>query len=219
MDLAQILSWMTRNGDELRALLEAETRQPGADDTPAGDPAIRAHLRFLARALEENGDDRWGGPLRGFPDGLVEWFADSADLFDEHLAAGEGAMLLEAHLQWGTRPGVDPSLDAAQERRLRLLGWVRIFLLGLEGHLGHGADGLYRGALDWMDGRQRDLGRMVAGLDAQASFSAGHAAGSALDTDMLDRIGQVVVVQAYVRHVAEAACACLNGLAGPETNP
>lgn len=210
MDHAQTLTWMRHSGTLLRELVDEESRAADGDDAPAGDPAIRAHLRFLAAALERTADPEWRDRLDGFAAGLGEWFADSADLFDEHLEIGEGAMLLEAHLQWGTRPGLDPSLDAAQERRLRLLGWVRIFLLGIETHLGPSADGFSGEALAWMDGRQRDLGRSVAILDAQAKAAAARS-GEQLDTETIDRIGQAIVVQAYTRHLAEALCAVMNG--------
>jgi hypothetical protein len=210
MDHTQTLTWMRHNGSVLRELVAEEARAAGGDDAPAGDPAIRAHLRFLASAVEQTADPDWRERLDGFAAGLGQWFADSADLFDEHLQVGEGAMLLEAHLQWGTRPGLDPSLDAAQERRLRLLGWVRIFLLGIETHLGPPADGLSEEALGWMDGRQRDLGRSVAMLDAKAKAAAVRS-GEPLDTETIDRIGQAIVVQAYTRHLAEALCAVMNG--------
>jgi hypothetical protein len=210
MDRTETLTWMRHNGVVLRELVAEESASAGGDDAPAGDPAIRAHLRFLAAALEQTADPDWRERLAGFSEGLGEWFADSADLFDQHLEVGEGAMLLEAHLQWGTQPGVDPSLDVAQERRLRLLGWVRIFLLGLETHLGPSADGFSQEALGWMDGRQRDLGRAVAVLDAQAKAAASRS-GETLDTDTIDRIGQAIVVQAYTRHLAEALCAVMNG--------
>lgn len=211
MDVTRTLAWMRQNGDRLRALVAEEAG--GGEEAPAGDPAIRAHMRFLAHALEATADDAHRPALAGFADGLAGWFADNDHLLDAHLSAAEGAMALEAHLQWGTMPGVDPSLDVAQERRVRLLGWARVFLAGLEAHLGPRADGLAEAALRWMDGRQRDLGRMVATLDAQAKASAARAAGEALGTETIDRIGQAIVVQAYTRHVAEAACAALDGTA------
>ena len=210
MDHAQTLTWMRHNGPVLHELVAEEVEAAGGDDAAAGDPAIRAHLRFLATALERTADPGWRERLGGFSEGLGGWFADSTDLFDQHLEVGEGAMLLEAHLQWGTRPGIDPSLDVAQERRMRLLGWVRIFLLGLETHLGPAADGFSQEALGWMDGRQRDLGRALAILDAQAKGAAART-GEPLDTDTIDRIGQAIVVQAYTRHLAEAICAVMTG--------
>ena len=212
MDAANTLSWMRRNGAELRALVADEVA--AGDDSPAGDASIRAHLRFLAVAVERTADERWRDELSGFADGVGEWFAEHEDLLDEHLAVGMGAMALEAHLQWGTRPGVDPSLDVAQERRLRLLGWLRIFLLGLETHMGPSADGLAQAVLGWMDGRQRDLGRMVVSMDAQAKASASRSAGDGLGAETIDQIGQAVVVQAYTRHLAEALCAVLDDTDG-----
>jgi hypothetical protein len=214
VDHTRTLTWMRHNGAVLRALVAEENEAAGAgNDAPAGDPAIRAHLRLLAAALEQTADENWQPRLADLQAGVAGWFADSDDLFDHHLAVGEGAMALEAHLQWGTVPGADPSLDVAQERRLRLLGWVRIFLLGLERHLGPSADGFSPAALGWMDGRQRDLGRSIAALDAQAKAAAARSAGDDLDAELIDQIGQAILVQAYTRHVAEAACAVMNEIA------
>ncbi|MEQ9092535.1 MAG: hypothetical protein RLN63_00350, partial [Miltoncostaeaceae bacterium] len=177
MDPGETLGWMREHGADLRRLVAEEVEAGGGEDAPAGDPAIRGHLRFLALALEHTLDEPWRDLLAGFADALGPWFAEGADLFDDHLAAGEGAMLLETHLQFGTQPGVDPSLDVSLERRLRLTGWSRIFLLGLEGHLGPAGDGVSERVLAWMDGRQRELGRTVVSMDVQARHLAGQAGG------------------------------------------
>lgn len=220
MDTAATLAWMRDNASILREMVAEETDAPGEGEAPADDASIRAHLRFLAAALEATADPAWAEPLAGFTGDLPGWFAESQHLFDHHLAHGEGAMALEAHLQWGTRPGVDPSIDIAQERRIRLFGWMRLFLLGLETHLGHSADGLADQVLSWFDARQRDLGRMVVALDLQAQMAAREAAGGTVDTDTVDQLGQAVLVQAFTRHLAEGLCAALNevsaGSPGPE---
>lgn len=219
MDAGETLGWMREHGAELRRLVGEEVEQAGGDDAPAGDPAIRGHLRFMALALERTLDEPWAPLLAGFSDALGPWFAEGAELFEDHLATGEGAMLLEAHLQFGTQPGIDPSLDIALERRLRLSGWARIFLLGMEGHLGPAGDGVGERVLAWMDGRQRELGRTVVSMDARARHMAGRSAG-ALSTEERDQLGQVVVVQAYTRHLAEGIHAVLSGREdGPSPDP
>src|SRR5205085_8960799 len=55
LDVTAALSWMQSHPDLLRTLLEEEAEEGGDADGggPAGDAAIRAHLRFLAAALEE----------------------------------------------------------------------------------------------------------------------------------------------------------------------
>lgn len=218
MDPGVTLTWMREHGAELRRLVAEEIAESGGDDAPAGDPAIRGHLRFLALALENTLDEPWRGLIAGFSEDLGPWFAEGADLFDSHLATGEGAMLLETHLQFNTQPGIDPSLDVAIERRLRLTGWTRIFLLGIEGHLGPAGDGVAERVLAWMDGRQRELGRTVVSMDAQARHVAGKA-GDALTAGQRDQLGQIVVVQAYTRHLAEGVHATLAGDDDPPEEP
>lgn len=218
MNTAATLAWMREHASVLREMVAEETDAPGQSDAPAGDAGIRAHLRFLAAALEATADAAWAEPLAGFTGDLPGWFAEGRDLFDNHLAHGEGAMALEAHLQWGTRPGVDPSIDVAQERRIRLFGWMRLFLLGIETHLGHSADGLADQVLAWFDTRQRDLGRMVVALDRQAQGAAREATGRTLSVEVVDELGQAVLVQAFTRHLADGLCTVLNdvstGVAG-----
>ena len=134
---------MSEHGRRLRELVTAE--QEGERElAPADDPTIRAHLRYAAEALAATAPSppRPGSP--GSPDALPEWFTECQPLYEDHLAAGVGAIALEEHLQFGTRPGVDPSLDAALHFRLRITAWVRIFLIGIERWLGPAATALGR---------------------------------------------------------------------------
>lgn len=217
MNTAATLAWMREHASILREMVAEEADVPGEVEAPADDAGIRAHLRFLAAALEATADPAWAEPLAGFTGDLPGWFAEGQHLFDNHLAHGEGAMALEAHLQWGTRPGVDPSIDVAQERRIRLFGWMRLFVLGLETHVGHAADGLADQVLSWFDARQRDLGRMVVTLDLHAQMAAREAAGGTVDTETVDQLGQAVLVQAFTRHLADGLCTVLNDVSAGVT--
>ncbi|WP_217913598.1 hypothetical protein [Miltoncostaea marina] len=206
---AAMLGWMRRHGDVLRDLLADE----GAADvgsTPAGDAAIRAHLRFAAAALLATATPPLRDELEGFAQGLPGWLDESRPLLERHLVTGAGAMALEEHLQFGVRPGADPSLDAALERRLRIGGWIRILALGLETHLGPGHDGLAGQVLDWMGGRHRELSRLILSLDRELKAAARRAApGGALDLATQDEIGQAANVQGHVRMLVEALGATL----------
>lgn len=201
------LAWMREHGDLLRALVAEETG--GADESPGGDPAIRAHLRFMAHALEATASGDLAGRLAGFADDLPAWFAANEDLYDDHLQTGIGAIALEEHLQFGVLPGSDPSLDAGLERRVRIGGWIRLLLLGLELRLGPRADGLEGATLGWMGAHQRELSRLILSLDVQAKSAARQSAGDAVDLETQDAIGQVAVVQGYVRQLVEALEATL----------
>jgi hypothetical protein len=205
---AAALAWMREHGGLLRDLV---TQEQGDEPhpAPAGDAAIRAQLRFLAAALEATAEPELAAALAGFGDDLPRWFADNTDLYDEHIARGVGAIALEEHLQFGVRPGSDPSLDAGLERRVRIGGWLRIFLLGLEVRLGPSADGLEGETLAWMGSRQRELARLIFSLDRHSKASARASAGGAVDLETQDAIGQAAVVQGHVRQLVEALAATL----------
>jgi hypothetical protein len=201
VDAGAVLTWMRGHGARLSALVAEETPE-GADTAPAGDPAVRAHLRFLAEALAARAGDPVGPAARGLSADLPAFFDDTADLREEHLARGAGAIALEEHLQYGVLPGSDPSLDTALRRRLRLGAWTRLFLLALEERLGAAHDGMADTALAWTSGHQQRLARLIVAMDRQAKAAAGRS-GTALDPATLDAIGQATVVQGHVRLLLE----------------
>lgn len=207
LDAALALGWMTEHGEVLRAFVAEEG---GGDDAPAGDPAIRAHLRFAAAAVEATAEPGLAQRLEGLADGLPGWFEQERELYERHLDVGEGAIALEEHLQYGARPGSDPSLDAALHRRLRIGGWVRLTLLAVEARLGPAADGLAAEAMAWMGERSRELSRLILALDRAAKARAARQAGrEAADLALQDEIGQAATVQAHVRMTVEALAATL----------
>jgi hypothetical protein len=205
LDAPLALAWMRQHGELLRRYVAAEA---DGDDAPAGDPAVRAHLRFAAAAIEATAAPPLAEALAGLTDELPDWFEDQRELYDRHLDVGEGAIALEEHLQFGALPGTDPSLDAALHRRLRIGGWVRLTLLSVEVRLGPPADGLAAEALAWIGARQRDLSRLILALDREAKARAAQRAGrGAADLALQDEIGQAATVQAHVRMMVEALAA------------
>lgn len=211
MDAAVTLAWMRDHGGLLRHLVMAEGFPEEGDPPPASDPGIRAHLRFLAAALAATADHRYAPLLDDFPGALPDYFADGEELFARHLAQGEGAIALETHLQLrGGRPGVDPSFDIALQRRIHLFGWIRLFLLAFEEHVGQPVDGIADRVVTWFDVRQRELGRLIVSLDLQAQAAAREAHGGPLDAEAIDALGQAVLVQAYVRQLTLGVCAVLD---------
>jgi hypothetical protein len=215
LDPALGLAWMREHGELLRRYVAEDG---DGDDAPAGDPAIRAHLRFAAAAIEATAAPALAEALGGLADDLPEWFEEQRELYERHLDAGEGAIALEEHLQFGVRPGTDPSLDAALHRRLRIGGWVRLTLLAVELRLGPSADGLSAEALAWIGDRHRELSRLILTLDREAKARAARTAGSraAADLAIQDEIGQAATVQANVRMMIEALAATVpSGAGGP----
>lgn len=205
-----MLAWMREHGDVLRALLAEEGA--GEDDTsPGGDAAVRAHLRFAGASLLANVRPQLTEEVSGFVEGLSAWFEEGRPLYEEHLATGAGAMALEEHLQFGARPGSDPSLDEGLSRRLRIGGWTRVFLLGLELRLGPEHDGIAREVLDWIGARQRELSRLILALDREAKIAARRAGAGGIDLPTQDGIAQAASVQGHVRMLVEALGAALGG--------
>ncbi len=213
LSAARALAWMREHGDVLRRLVADEQ---GDDPTPApgDDAAIRAHLRFLATAIAATAEPALAARAAGYADDLPGWFEENRDLYDEHLETGIGAIALEEHLQFGVRPGSDPSLDAGLERRVRIGGLIRVFLLGLELRLGPAEDGLGEGTLAWMGAHQRELARLIFSLDRHAKASARGSGGEMVDLETQDAIGQAAAVQGHVRLLVEGLAATLAG-AGP----
>jgi hypothetical protein len=201
--IGDLLAWMREHGARLREIV-AEEQAGERELAPGDDPTIRAHLRFAAEALEATSPPALGRELAGFGAALPEWFTESQPLYEDHLAAGVGAIALEEHLQYGTHPGIDPSLDAALHFRLRITAWVRIFLVGLERWLGPSADGLADEALDDIGGRGADLSRLILSFGTAAKSAARAAAGGPVDIETQDEIGQVAAVQGHVRLMLEA---------------
>lgn len=208
LDPARTLAWMREHGDLLRRFVAEEA---DGDDAPAGDPAIRAHLRLAIAGLEATAAPALAARLAGLADDLPAWFDEQRELYEHHLDTGEGAIALEEHLQYGVRPGVDPSLDAGLHRRLRIGGWVRLTLLAVEVRLGPAADGLAAQALAWIGGRQRELSLLILTLDREAKAQAAQRAGAGAATDLAiqDEIGQAATVQGNVRMMVEALAASL----------
>jgi hypothetical protein len=207
LDAPLALAWMREHGELLRRYVSAE---PDGDDAPAGDPAVRAHLRFAAAALEATAAPPLAEALAGLADELPDWFEDQRELYERHLDAGEGAIALEEHLQFGALPGTDPSLDAALHRRLRIGGWVRLTLLAVEVRLGPPADGLAAEALGWIGARQRDLSLLILTLVGEAKARAAQGVGrESADLALQDEIGQAAMVQANVRMMVQALAATI----------
>jgi hypothetical protein len=208
LDTAATLAWMQANAPHLRELLEEEA-EPEGDGAAGGDGPIRAHLRFLAAALEATAPPDLAGALAGLQYELPAFFAEGQELYEEQLARSTGAIALEEHLQFRTSPGSDPSLDAALDRRARLGAWTRLFLLAVEERLGPAADGLAESALTWMGANHRTLAGYVIALDRRGRTALNATPGARSDRDALDDVAQAATVQGHLRLTVDALAAAL----------
>ncbi len=206
LDPTSVLRWMRDNPGRLRALLTEEN----ADDAqPAGDDAVRAHLRLAAEALPHGADAHLAQAMAGFAEGLPAWFDEDRDTFDRQIEMGQGAIALEEHLLFQSAPGSDPTLHAALERKVRLGAWNRIFLRGLEAQLGAAHDGLADSALEWNAARGGELARLIITLDRAAQDAMTRRTGIKPSRRERDQIVQVAAVQGYVRQAIEGAAHAL----------
>lgn len=213
LDASATLTWMGAHGDLLRQLVAEETE--GEDAAPASDGAVRAHLRFLAAALEATAAPDIASALAGLDDDLPMRFALGEDLLERHIETGAGAIALEQHLQHGTSPGSDPSLDVAFERRVRVGGWIQLFLVQVEERLGPSGDGLAAAVSAELDRRNRDLSRMIFLMFSQARQSLRQRLPAEPSTETLDEVGQASMVQAHSRMLVEVLADVLAERGGP----
>ena len=204
---------MRTHGDVLRELV-ADEQGDDPDHSPGGDPSVRAHLRFAATALAATGRRRCARALGRSPRTCPSGSRRAATSTRSTSTPGDGAIALEEHLQFGTSPGHDPSLDAGLHRRLRIGGWIRVFLHRPGARLGPAADGLAPQVLDAVGARQRELSRLILALDREAKAAARRAGGGwRSDLETQDEIGQAATVQGHVRVLVEAVTEALESAA------
>lgn len=202
-----LLVWMQANPARLRDLLSEEaTAAVAADEDlgPAADPAIRAHLRFVAEAVAAT------VPVGGRT--AAERFAQTlgARLRERDLLVADLELVGEAHAfevarQFGDDAGEDPTTRAVVERRVRLGAWLRLFLRELE-QAEVAPAGSAAQAYDWMATHQLRLADTIFAMDRAAKVAAREREGEdAIATDdAVNRIGQAATVQAHTRFLAEA---------------
>lgn len=214
VDAAAALAWMGEHGDLLRTLVFEETADEDAG--PASDGAIRANLRFVAAALAGTGSPQIAEPLDGFEADLPLQFVLGQDLIARHVEAGAGAIALEEHLQHGASPGDDPTLDAVLDRRIRIQGWMQLFLAELEQRLGPAGDGLSAAVTAELEGRQRHLVALILSLEVGTREALQREMARAPGADLVSDAQQAAVVQAYARVLLEAIADVLAAGAGDD---
>src|SRR5262245_35120995 len=202
-----LLGWMQLNPALLRGFL-ADEAEGAADLSPAGDPAIRAHLRFVAAALADTAHGGLRPPLEAFSDGLKGDLTARLDAVDQELALVGEATAHELGLQFGDSAPDDPSLRAMVDRRLRIAAWHRVFLRALDEALGPeraAADS----ALLWMADRQTLLADTIFAMDKRAKQAEIARGGpdAVANPEVVNQIGQAAALQAHTRFLVEALAA------------
>ena len=204
-----LLGWMQQNGGRLRDLLDDEAGGAG-DLLPAGEAAIRAHLRLVSQALAATAGPATRDGLEELAETLPERFADDEAGLDGELELLEDAAAHELNLQFGTeRAGSDPMLREMIERRLRVQAWSRFFLR-LVGEAV--ADGDFAdGAFTWMGEHQTQLAETIFSMDRRAKEAeiARRGPHAVDDAALVNQIGQAAMLQAHVRFLVEAIAATL----------
>ncbi len=211
-----VLASMQADGTRLRVLIDEELEAAGGADapadelTPAGDPAIRAHLRFLAEALAATAAPGESGMARlaeGLPSALAD--AEGARLAAEIERVGD-ATAFELELQFGGEVVDDASLHAVADRRIRIAAWTRVFLDELDAAR-HGPP-IAGATLAWMGERQVKLADTIFSMDRRAKQAEIARSGPRAvdDPDTVNRIGQAAMLQAHVRFLVEALAETLS---------
>jgi hypothetical protein len=195
---------MQTNPGRLRALLDAEAS--GSDDlSPAGDPAIRAHLGFVAEALAANAAPAAAAALDAFAATLPAELDAREGRVDEELTRIGEATAVELDLQFGDEAADDPGIRAMVDRRMRIAAWTRVFLGALDdARPGHPP--VREGALAWMGERQTQLADTIFAMDrgAKEAEMARGGADAVANPEVVNRIGQAAMLQAHTRFLVEA---------------
>lgn len=198
---------MQQNGPRLHALLNEEAA--GSDDhSPAGEAAIRAHLRLVAEALAATAGPATRAGLEELARSMPERLDASRAELDAELDLLADAAAHELDLQFGTaQASNDPSVREVTQRRLGVQAWTRVFLRRLGEAVGD--DAFAGAALEWMSDRQDDLASLIFAMDRRAKEReiANGGPDAVDDPDVVNRIGQAAMLQAHIRFLVEAVAA------------
>jgi hypothetical protein len=170
-----LLVWMQTHHTRLLELVAEEGANSG-DASPAGDAAIRAHLRFVAEALAANAGPGQAAELEGFA---------------THLAIRMQA--------------ASESMDGVLERRLRVDASIQVFLEALDRARPDRVP-IRQPTLAWWKANSRRLAHTIFALDRgakQALLDRGQQDAVA-DPEIVNQIGQAAMLQGHIKFLVEA---------------
>lgn len=203
-----LLAWMQHHTPRLHALWHEEAEATG-DAAPAGDAAIRAHLRLVAEALAAHAAPGHEGALERLAAELPELIAHNAGAIEEAVARAREALAFELGLQLGEGARDDPANRAMLGRRARVLALFGFFLRARDDALA--PDPPRAEAVEaWMR-RQQGL---LSVLNARTGRALAARAGAGAGADDTARIAQAAMLQAHVRFLVEAIGASSGAHAG-----
>lgn len=209
-----LLAWMSANGARLRALLEEEADR-GEDLSPAGEAAIRAHLRLVAEALAAHAAGPRGARLRTLAERMPALLEERAGARAAGAEEARAALGFEVRLQLG-EGGEDPSLGGMLDRRARVLAAAGFFLDVLDEALAPDPP-VGPSARAWMRESQSLLSVLNArtGRRTLAAREAPEGRMGEIDPETAARVAQAAMLQAHVRFLVEALGAALGAAPPP----
>ena len=206
---------MQQNGGRLRTLLDDEAG--GADDlSPAGEAAIRAHLRLVGEALAATAGPATRDGLEDLAQTLPDRFTEDAGGLDHELELLEDAAAHELDLQFGAEATAhDPAMREMIERRLRVQAWSRFFVRLVGDAVEN--DDFADAAFAWMGEHQTELATTIFSMDRRAKEAeiARRGPQAVDDAALVNQIGQAAMLQAHVRFLVEAIAMTLPRRSAP----
>ncbi len=199
-----LLVWMQHHHTRLRELLAKEAAD--SDDlSPAGEPAIRAQLRFAAEALAANAAPGQAPELEAFSAHLVERMDEAAESMVEVFEQLEDATAFEVESQFGETISDDAAMVRMLERRLRIDLSIQAFLEALDRARPDRAP-IRQPTLVWWKANTRRLAHTIFTIDRaakQAEIDRG--GGDAVaNPEVVNQIGQAAMLQGHIKFLIEA---------------
>lgn len=199
-----LLVWMQQHHTRLQELVAEETA--GSEDlSPAGEAAIRAHLRFVAEALAANAGPGQRDELEDFAEHLDERMDAAAQDIGGLLEQLEDATAFEAESQFGGAVADDDAFVAVLERRLRIDTEIQTFLEAFDRARADRAP-VRQATIDWWKAHSRHLAHTIFALDRAAKQAALDRGGpdAIADPAVVNQIGQAAMLQGHIKFLVEA---------------
>jgi len=195
---------MQQHHSRLRELMGQEATD--SDDlSPAGEPAIRAQLRFVAEALAANAAPGQASELEDFSAHLAQRMDEAAESMDDVFEQLEDATAFEAESQFGATISDDEAMVGMLERRLRVDFAIQAFLEALDRARPDRAP-IRAATLIWWKDNARHLAHTIFTIDRAAKQAEIDRGGSdaVASPAVVNQIGQAAMLQGHIKFLIEA---------------